>query len=399
MESSDAFLTAYASSLIEFRRHLHRNPELSGKETATTAWVGKQLKAAGISYQLGPGKRGIITDILPASHDKLPVVALRADMDALPILEKNTGSYRSTNSGVMHACGHDAHTAMLLGAMTALQKARPEVAWRGIFQPSEEIGHGALDMMNHGALKGVTAVIAIHVDPNIYCGQIVVASGPQTAFCQDFEITIRGKGGHAARPHQTIDPVAVAAQLVTLVYQTLPRQTDARDPMVVTIGQLQAGHASNVIPDTAMLRGTVRTFSREVSANARETILRLCKGTALAFGATIDGTFDAILPGVINDTTVTAHCLRAATGLVGEKQVTTESRPSMGAEDFAEYLTEVPGCMMRLGVRKRRKKITPLHTPTFDIDEDALVIGARLLARVLHEWPSSSPKAQLPITC
>lgn len=390
METSDRFLTNYASTLVKFRRHLHRNPELSGKETATTAWVGKQLEAAGIPHQFGPENRGIITDILPGTQGKLPVVALRADMDALPILEENQVEYGSTNTGVMHACGHDAHTAMLLGAMTALQKAPPHVACRGIFQPSEEIGHGARDMMDHGALNGVDAVIALHVDPNIYCGQIVVAAGPQTAFCQDFEITIRGKGGHAARPHQTIDPVAVAAQLVTLIYQALPRQTDARDPLVVTIGQMQAGHATNVIPDTAKLRGTVRTFSAEVSANARETILRLCKGTALAFGATIDGTFDAILPGVINDTAVTALCHRAAIGIVGEKQVITESRPSMGAEDFADYLTKVPGCMMRLGVRKKRKKITPLHTPTFDIDEDALLIGARLFTRVLHEWPSQS---------
>jgi amidohydrolase len=390
METADRFLASHASTLVEHRRHLHRNPELSGKETATTAWVGKQLKAAGISYQLGPENRGIITDILPRTQGTRPVVALRADMDALPILEENLVDYRSTNAGVMHACGHDAHTAMLLGAMIALQKAPPNVAWRGIFQPSEEVGNGARDMMDHGALKGVDAIIALHVDPNIYCGQIVVAAGPQTAFCQDFEITIRGKGGHAARPHQTIDPVAVAAQLVTLIYQMLPRQTDARDPLVVTIGQMQAGHASNVIPDTAKLHGTVRTFSAEVSANARETILRLCKGTALAFGATIDGTFGAILPGVINDPAVAALCHRAAVGTVGEKLVSAESRPSMGAEDFADYLTLVPGCMMRLGVRRKRRKITPLHTPTFDIDEDALVIGARLLARILHQWPSRS---------
>ncbi len=390
METYDRFLSSYAATLVEFRRYLHQHPELSGKETATTAWVGKQLKSAGISFQHGPEKRGIITDISVGTEGKLPVVAIRADMDALPIQEENDVSYCSKNTGIMHACGHDAHTTMLLGALTALQKDPPKVAWRGVFQPSEEVGIGAREMIEHGALKGVDAIIAIHVDPNLYCGQIVVAAGPQTAFCQDFEIIIHGKGGHAARPHQTIDPIAVAAQLVTLIYQALPRQTDARDPLVVTIGQLQAGHANNVIPDTAMLRGTVRTFSAEVSNSARETILRLCKGTALSFGATIDGTFNALLPGVINDSATSALCHRAAVGLVGEKNVISESRPSMGAEDFADYLTQVPGCMMRLGVRKKRKKITPLHTPTFDIDEDALVIGARLLARVIHEWPSQS---------
>lgn len=392
MENYDRLLSSNASSIIELRRHLHQHPELSGEETATTDWVGIKLKAAGIPFQLGPEKRGIITDICAGALANTTVVALRADMDALPIQEENETTYRSQNSGVMHACGHDAHTAMLLGAVTAMKENPPKVAWRGIFQPSEEVGHGAREMIAHGALLGVDAIIAIHVDPNLYCGEIAVVAGPQTAFCQDFEIIIHGRGGHAARPHQTIDPVAVAAQLVTLIYQALPRQTDARDPLVVTIGQMQAGHSNNVIPDTALLRGTVRTFSPDVSANARETILRLCNGTALSFGATIDGKFNALLPGVINDSTISAHCHRAAIGLVGEKQVISESRPSMGAEDFADYLTEVPGCMMRLGVRKKRKKITPLHTSTFDIDEDALVIGARLFARVVHEWTCPTAK-------
>ncbi|MES2922031.1 MAG: M20 family metallopeptidase [Verrucomicrobiota bacterium] len=387
MDDSDQFLISNARSLVECRRHLHRNPELSGQEHATTAWVATQLKQAGIPYQLGPEGRGIITGIQRDGRSKMPVIALRADMDALPIREENAVPYCSANAGVMHACGHDAHTTMLLYAMMALQNSRPKgVAWRGIFQPSEEVGHGARDMIKHGALDGVDAVIALHVDPNLYCGQIVVASGPQTAFCQDFKIIIRGKGGHAARPHQTVDPVAVAAQLVTLIYQSLPRQIDARDPLVVTIGQMQAGHATNVIPDTALLRGTVRTYSADVSTHARKSIDRLCKGTALAFGATIDGTFDAMLPGVINDPTVTAFCHRAAMALAGESHVITASSPSMGAEDFADYLTKVPGCMMRLGVRRKRKMITPLHTPTFDIDEAALPLGARLFTRVLHQW-------------
>ncbi len=387
MDDSDHFLINNAPSLVECRRHLHRHPELSGEELATTAWIARQLKDAGIPYQLGPGKRGIITGILPGTGAGLPVVALRGDMDALPITEENAVPYCSANAGVMHACGHDAHTTMLLYAMLALQKSRPTgVAWRGIFQPSEELGHGARDMMEHGALDGVDAAIALHVDPNLYCGQIVAAVGPQTSFCQDFEILILGKGGHAAQPHQTVDPIAVAAQLVTLIYQALPRQTDARDPLVVTIGQMQAGHATNVIPDTALLRGTVRTFSAAVSAEARGTIEQLCKGSALAFGATIRGTFDAMLPGVINDPSVTARCQRAAVALAGSNPVITESRPSMGAEDFADYLTKVPGCMMRLGVRRKRKKITPLHTPTFDIDEDALPLGARLFTKVLNHW-------------
>ena len=339
-------------------------------------------------HESGPDKRGIITAISRPSTPKAPVVALRADIDALPIAEENDVPYRSRNAGVMHACGHDAHSAILVAALRGLNSASPiPVGWRGIFQPSEEIGHGAREMIERGALDGVDAIVALHVDPTIASGQLALTVGPQTAFCQDFEIEVRGRGGHGARPHNTVDPIAIAAQLVTLIYQALPRKTDARDPLVVTIGQIQGGHAANVIPDAVTMKGTVRALDLTVSRNARDTITKLCRGTAQALGGTVRVTFDAQLPGVVNDPAVTAICLDAARDVAGADHVLVQGRPSMGAEDFADYLTSVPGCMIRLGVRRRGKKITLLHTSTFDIDENALLIGARLLARVLLNWP------------
>lgn len=387
-EQVDRCITRLAPQLVGTRRHLHAYPELSGAEYASTDFVAKRLAAAGISHESGPDKRGIITAISKPSTPKAPVVALRADIDALPIAEENDVPYRSRNAGVMHACGHDAHSAILLATLRGLNSVSPiPVGWRGIFQPSEEAGHGAREMIERGALDGVDAIVALHVDPTIASGQLALTAGPQTAFCQDFEIEVRGRGGHGARPHDTVDPIAIAAQLVSFIYQALPRKTDARDPLVVTIGQIQGGHSANVIPDVVTMKGTVRALDLMVSRNARDTITKLCRGTAQTLGGTVRVTFDTQLPGVVNDPAVTAICLDAARDVAGADHVLVQGRPSMGAEDFADYLTSVPGCMIRLGVRRRGKKVTLLHTSTFDIDENALLIGARLLARVLLNWP------------
>jgi len=378
-----------APRLSVFRRHLHQHPELSGAEFATTSFLSKQLAAAKIPHRLGVGKRGIITEVAPAVGARAPVIALRADIDALPITEENRISYRSRNNGVMHACGHDAHSAILLGTTLALHHAgRLPVAWRSIFQPAEETGCGASEMIAQGAVKGVQAIVAFHVDPTLPVGRVSITPGPQSACCQDFDIVVRGRGGHGARPHKTIDPIAVAAQLITLIYQAVPRQTDARAPVVVTIGMIQGGQANNIIPDTVAMKGTIRSFDRAVSEQARQTIERLCAGSAHAFRATITAVFDRLLGGVVNDAFVTDICVQSACEVVGENCVATNRQPGLGAEDFADYLTTVPGCMMFIGVRSRRKKITPLHTSTFELDEQALRLGMRLFAQILlAKWP------------
>lgn len=390
-ERVQGHLARIASRLSQIRRYLHRNPELSGEEYLTTDYLSKQLAAARVPHRIAEGKRGILTDIIRSPDPRAPVVAMRADIDALPIKEQSDVVYRSRRSGVMHACGHDAHSAILLGASLSLFRARPlPVAWRSIFQPSEEAGNGACEMVKQGALEGVDAIIALHVDPNLPTGKVAITPGPRTAFCQDFTIEIAGRGGHGARPHTTADPIAAAAHLITLIYQAVPRQTDARQPVVVTIGVINAGHASNVIPDTASLKGTIRTMNSTVATHARETVERLCAAVAEAFGGKISATFERVLPGLVNDTRIAALAAAVAGGLLGPENILSQEPPSMGAEDFADYLPVVPGCMIGLGARGTDRKITPLHTATFDIDETALLIGARLFAGVLLAWPKNS---------
>ena len=366
--------------LIAIRRHLHSQPELSGKEIETTAFVANYLSEHDIPYELGPGGVGIISDLVCEMPGETRLIALRADLDALPIQEENDTPYRSQRNGVMHACGHDAHTTMLMGALVALRSVRLPSRCRGIFQSSEESGQGALDLVNAGAMKDVAAIIALHVDPNLPWGSVAISPGPQTASCQDFSIRVNGIGGHAARPHLTIDPIATAAQLVTLIYQTIPRGTDMNHPVVVTVGEFLAGNCTNVIPESATLRGTLRALTLDAATSTRERLQELCAGMALSSRAEITITFQRQLPGVVNDPAVTKACLGAARTVVGDKMI-LEAQPSMGAEDFADYLTEAPGCMMRLGVRKPGEEIRPLHTPTFDLAEESLLIGARLLLR------------------
>jgi amidohydrolase len=383
----DAQLRELAPQLSQIRRHFHQHPELSGKEYSTTEYLHRRLTAARIPHRVAAGGRGIITDIIRTPDVKTPVVAIRADIDALPINEENKVPYRSGAPGVMHACGHDAHTAILLGTTLALYRARPlPISWRSIFQPSEETGRGAREMVGQGALKGVDGIIALHVDPNLATGKVAVTPGPRTAFCQDFTIEIKGRGGHGARPHTTVDPIAIAAHLITLIYQAIPRQTDARRPVVVTIGVIHAGHASNVIPDKASLAGTIRAMNSEVAIHARESVGRLSASVAQAFGAIISVQFDELLPGLVNDSRIAALFAAVAGRLLGSDNVLTAELPSMGAEDFADYLAAVPGCMIGLGVKRAGRKSVALHTSTFDIDETALIIGARLFSNTLLEW-------------
>jgi amidohydrolase len=381
-------LAKLAPEISRVRRHLHRNPELSDQEIETTRFLTQLLSNQGIPHRIAQGGKGIITDIFAGAQNG-PAIALRADIDALPIQEENTVNYRSAKPGVMHACGHDAHAAILLGTTIALYQAgRLPVGWRSIFQPSEENGHGALELVKQGALDGIAAIVALHVDPNREVGCLGVTPGPRTAFCQDFTVRVIGRGGHGARPNATIDPIAAAAQLVTLIYQAVPRQIDSRDPVVVTIGMIQGGQTHNVIPNSVTLKGTIRALKEAVSEHARLTLEKLCHATEQAFGASISVELSTLLRGMTNDPAVTEICLRAARELVGTDRVATDDRPSLGGEDFADYLTYVPGCMVSLGVKRPGTEVTALHTSGFDIDERALLIGAKLLARILLHWPA-----------
>jgi len=383
----DKYLEEAEPKLIAFRRHIHQHPHLSGKETNTARFISQVLAGAGIPHRFAASDCGIITEIIRSPDPAAPVIALRADIDALPIQEETDIPFRSNNPGVMHACGHDAHAAMLLTTALALkQENNLPFSWRAIFQPSEEEGQGAQQLIQEGALENVDGILALHVDPNRQLGKAGITPGPRTAFCRDFEIEVRGRGGHAARPCATIDPIAAAAHLVTLIYQALPRSSDARDPLVVTVGMIQGGHTSNVIPDLVTLKGTIRALRQEVAIEASSTLERLSEATAQAFRADIKVEFRNLLNGMVNDE-MTAHAwAETAREFLGPENVVSSDPPSLGGEDFADYVAKVPGCMLTLGVAFPDRKVTPLHTATFELNEAALLIGLKLLARCLLRW-------------
>jgi len=383
----DKYLEEAEPKLIAFRRHIHQHPDLSGKEANTARFISQVLAGAAIPHRLAANGCGIISEIIRSPDPAAPVIALRADIDALPIEEETDIPFRSNNPGVMHACGHDAHAAMLLATALALkQENNLPFSWRAIFQPSEEEGQGAQQLIEEGALENVDGILALHVDPTRQIGKAGITPGPRTAFCRDFAIEVRGRGGHAARPYATIDPIAAAAHLVTLIYQALPRNSDAREPMVVTVGMIQGGHTSNVIPDLVTLKGTIRALRREVAIEASSTLERLSEATTQAFKADIKVEFRNLLNGMVNDELTTRSCAEAACELLGPENVFSNDPPSLGGEDFADYVAKVPGCMLTLGVGFPGRKVTPLHTATFEPNEAGLLVGPKLLARCLLRW-------------
>jgi amidohydrolase len=383
-EVIDREIDAIADELRAIRRHLHAHPEPSREEFRTTRFVADCLERAGIAYRVVPSGRGIIAGP-GAMEPKGPSVAIRADMDALRLHDAKKVDYRSTCDGVMHACGHDAHTAMALGASLALHRSRDwlprPIPWRAIFQPAEEVGEGAFEMVEAGAVAGVDSIIALHVAPEYSVGHVAVKPGFATAFCQDIDVTITGKGGHAARPHLTIDPIAAAAQFITAVYQALPRSFDSREPTVVSFGSIVGGSNSNVIPERVTLRGTLRTLGQAKAMKVRERLGQVARGVSETSQAEILVSFGLGNDSVFNDPGVTDLLARSAGEVVGLDEVELLALPSMGAEDFSGYLDHARGCMLRLGVASPEGPRCSLHQPNFDIDERALTIGAKILAR------------------
>ncbi len=385
----DRAISENASAMVSLRRHLHRHPELSGEERETSLHLYQLLGDAGFDVRMGPEGRGVIADLRSGEQRTTGWLALRADLDALRIHDLKTASYRSQCEGVMHACGHDGHTAVVWGALNALQLLKQaghlpwEVNVRGIFQPAEETCQGAQEMIHAGTLEDVRSVMAVHVDPTRDVEHIGLRTGVLTASCDEMTIRIRGRGGHAARPHEASDPIAAAAQLINSLYLNIPRATDSQDSVVITIGQIQAGENANVIPEDVLLRGTIRTLDRSIRQQTMEHIRRMARGLGQTTETTIEVEYGIGSGSVINDPQLIELARMAAAEVIGTEGIDDIPRASMGSEDFAFYLDHVPGAMLRLGCRSEKTGGSPLHTAYFDLDERALPIGANVLARSL----------------
>ena len=382
----DAAVDERFHELVALRRHLHSHPEVSGEERETSLYLYQLLADHGFAVRMGSDGRGVVVD----SHESWPdrdIVALRADLDALRIHDAKEVSYRSQNDGVMHACGHDGHTAAVFGALLALRELQSsgelscDLRFRGIFQPAEETCEGALQMIGVGALEGVSAILAIHMDPSRPAGTVGLRAGVLTASCDEMRITLSGHGGHAARPHETSDPIAAAAQLINALYLYIPRVTDSQEAVVVTIGQVSGGENANVIPEEVVLRGTIRSLDRAVRSQTMEHVTRLADGIAQMTETKIAVDFGLSSASVDNDAHLIELLHQAATDVLGGSGIQSIPKASMGSEDFAFYLQQVPGAMIRLGCSSDDCGGSPLHTPTFDIDEQCLSMGAKILAR------------------
>jgi amidohydrolase len=373
----------YAEEFIEIRHYLHARPELSFKEFETSNYIQQKLSAWNIPYEV-MATTGVV-GIIKGKNTDDKVIALRADMDALPITELNVIEYRSKNTGVMHACGHDVHTTCLLGAAKILNELKDE--WAGnvklIFQPGEEKNPGGASLMiKEGVLENPApdAIFALHVHPGLPVGKLSFRSGMVMASADEIYIIIKGKGGHAAAPHLTTDTILTASQLVVNLQQVVSRMNDPFNPTVLSITSIQGGNTTNVIPSEVKLMGTFRAMNEDWRFKAHNLIKRICKNTAETAGVEIDVHIDIGYPFVTNDEQLTAMAKRKAAEFAGAENI-EETEMRMGAEDFAFYSHQVPACFFRLGVGNKEKNIiSGVHTPTFNIDETAIENGIGIIA-------------------
>lgn len=376
----------FAPRLIEIRRHIHAHPELSGQEYQTAAYVAGVLSSCGIIVQEGIGKTGVIGELVGGTDDRL--VALRTDMDALPINEISNLEFASRKMGIMHACGHDIHTTVGLGTAMVLSSLGEQLPGnvRFLFQPAEEIAQGANWMVQDGVMNDVSAIFGVHVFPTIPGGSIGIRYGALTAAADDLEIFITGESGHGARPHEAIDAIWIAAQAITTLQQAISRTQNPLRPIVLTIGQISGGRAPNVIADRVRLAGTVRSLHPETHANLPKWIENIVTGVCQTYNAKCEVNYRRGVPSVQNDLALTQLLEGAAKEAWGNERVQILLEPSMGAEDFSMYLQHAPGTMFRLGVGFKDKHNYPLHHPQFDVDETAIVTGVVTLAYAIYRY-------------
>ncbi|MDB5101568.1 MAG: peptidase family [Cyanobacteria bacterium RYN_339] len=380
---------ALAAEIVELRRDFHRHPELGFQEERTARRVAELLAGIdGLTVTSGIAKTGLVA--LLAGGKPGPTLLVRADMDGLPIHELNQHDYRSCHDGVMHACGHDAHMAMQIGAIKLLAARRGELAGnvKFIFQPAEEGPGGAKPMIEAGVMENphVEAAIGFHIWNNLPVGQIGITEGPCMANTDVFEIRIEGKGGHGAMPHLSVDSVVVAAHVITALQTVVSRNVSPLERAVVTIGKVEAGDRHNIIAHTARLNGTARSFSDEVGQLLPERVTAIATHVCEAFGAKCHMHYSNVYPAVVNDAAMCRRVWASAEKVVGAQNVIA-AQPSMGGEDMSFFLQAVPGCFFFIGSKNPAKGIdVPHHHPEFEIDEDSLAVGTRVIVQAVLDY-------------
>lgn len=377
--------------LIAMRRDLHEHPELSFEEVRTSGIVAQRLRSIGLEVQTGIAKTGVVGLLRGgASKPGAKTIAIRADMDALPIHEMNDIDYRSTVEGKMHACGHDGHTSILLAVADLLNKRRDELSGnvKFVFQPAEERVGGAEPMIREGAMQDVDSIIGLHLISDYPLGRVGVRAGAVFAGADRFLLTVKGKGGHAAMPETTIDPIVISAYIVTALQTLISRETSPLSPAVITIGKIQAGTAFNIIPESAEMEGTMRAFNAEHRAKLLRRIREISQGIAIAMGGSCEVELFDGCPPCVNDEKITEIVRDAAIVAVGEKEVdASEDVMTAGSDDMACFLETVPGCYFIVGAKNEEKGANfPHHHPRFNIDEDALPIGVEVLTRAAMDF-------------
>jgi hippurate hydrolase len=373
------FTNEEAKLLVALRRDLHAHPELSWHEARTQARLEDALRGAGIGDVRRVAGTGVVARI-PGRVAGAPVIAVRGDIDALPIHESTGLPFASRHDGVMHACGHDVHAAWAVGAALLLHRTPADGDTLVVLQPAEEVGEGASRVLDSGALDGVRAIFGAHVDRRFAVGEVVAQAGPLAASSDAFTITLTGAGAHGARPHESADPVVGLAALITALQTIISRRLDPAQPGVVTVGVVQAGTASNIIPESAMMRGTVRA----TTAASRDLIVaevdRLSFSVAAAYRLQATVEWGHRTPPVVNSPDGARWAVEAAARVLGASAIVPLGTTNMGGEDFAFYLERVPGCFLRIGAREAGGDVVAAHSPRFQPAEDALFIGASVLA-------------------
>lgn len=373
----------YANEFIEVRHHLHAHPELSYQEFETSKFIQSKLKEFGIDFEI-KATTGVVA-IIKGKNPESRIIALRADMDALPIQEENNVAYKSQSNGVMHACGHDVHSTILLGAAKILNELKNdfEGTLKLIFQPGEEKNPGGASLMiKEGVLSNPApqGILALHVHPELPIGKLSFRKGRVMASADEIYITIKGKGGHAAAPHLTTDTILIASHLVVALQQIISRNKNPLSPSVLTISSFQGGHTTNVIPSEVKLMGTFRAMDEQWRYKAHELIKKVSTELVHSMGGEIDLLIDVGYPTVDNDNSLTDAAWKLADDFMGKENI-LETEMRMGAEDFGYYTQQIPGCFYRLGVRNEAKGIIHgVHTPKFNIDESAIETGIGMMA-------------------